>query len=159
MNELEKAIEINIIINELSSMYVEDASEIRIKNAILIAYNSLESLMNLFLSHYYFGVIRESSKDKVNHFWINILADLNFTKKVKIIEETNLLTSDITDILYKINDIRNDLAHYPHRTHKRKNSHLKYEGKNIFRDIEALRKLNTDFHLAFVQLHNAFKSK
>ncbi|MDD5292532.1 MAG: hypothetical protein PHY46_05085, partial [Candidatus Omnitrophica bacterium] len=47
--------------------------------------------------------------------------------------------------LTRINDIRNDIAHFPHRFYKRGKNHLMYNGRNIFKDVKALEDFRNDF--------------
>jgi len=137
------------ILDSLNSLLMEyNASESSILSAILNAHNSLEGALNVMICNYY--IEKNSSnnrKDKTNHFWTNILSDLGFAKKIRIIENTNLLTREMIDALYRINEIRNDLAHYPLRLTRRKKDHLLYNGKNIFKDIKALRMFYDDYYI------------
>lgn len=150
--ELNKAFERQNIIDTLqkriSKFILESPEELPIKNVIIMVHNTLESIINLLLSRYYLGKeMEKTDKNKINHFWINVLVEINFEKKVRMLQETKIFNDDVIKAFYKINDIRNDVAHYPHRMYKRKNSHLIYDGKHIFKDVEALRMFSKDFNM------------
>ena len=144
MNDLAAALEFNLIIEELEQFfpYPEKVQTLRIKNTILQIHDTVEGTMNLRIVQYYFGIKRDSN-DKVNHFWINILSNLTFAKKIELVSLIRSLSKDAIKILRNINDIRNDVAHFQ-RISKRREKYLSYEGKNIYKNIEALRKFHVD---------------
>lgn len=166
MNDLEKAIETKQIIDRLferiSKITQEEKEWLPIKNVILSAHNVLEGLLNLLLSRYYLGKdMEETDKNKVNNFWINVLVETNFAKKIRIIEEAEIFSKEnkVLSAFSKINNIRNDLAHYPHRKYKRKSNHLMYSGKHIFKDIEAIRMFSGDFDMILDSVRKVIKEQ
>jgi len=145
--------EVSLILSEVErlNIFKKDVDSLRIQNVILQTHNTLESLLNLCITNYYFGQ-EPSNKDKANHFWINILADLNFFKKISISQAAGIISKEIIDILTKINAIRNDVAHYPNRIHKRKKAHLCYNEKDIYKDSEAVKEFCSDSKKALTEL-------
>ena len=150
MNKLEEAITRQNLIESLSKnlkVFVHEEKEwLPIKNAILLVHNTLECLINLLISRYFLGKsAEEEARDKVNHFWFDVLVETNFRKRLQIIQKNELLNVATIIILEKMNDLRNDVAHYPHRSFKRKKNHLMYNKKHIYYDIEAFKEFCDDF--------------
>lgn len=150
MDILADAFTTDSILRDIESSFWnhENPAAIRIRNAILVANNSLEGYVNLCIARYYFG----KNNNQANHFWINILSSMEFSQKISVLETTKTVDAKIIKILRKINDIRNDVAHYPHRIHKRKAHHLCYNNKKILEDLEALKKFYSDFNEATTEL-------
>ena len=153
MTILKNVFAVNGILEEIEkfSVFPEDYQKIRIKNAVLQANNILEGMVNLCITRYYFD-IRKGSENQANHFWINILSTMDFAKKINVLKSINIFSEDTTKVLYKINDIRNDVAHYPHRIHKRNKHHLRYDGMKIYEDFNALLKFHSDFEKSVDEL-------
>lgn len=164
MNQLSEALERNAIIEELrsriSTFIYTDKTHILTRDVILLSHNTVEGIINLLISRYYLGKeIEKTDKNKVNSFWIDILAETAFTKKIDILKKLNILDNNDVAIkaLFRINNIRNDLVHYPHLQYKRKDNYLMYKGKHIFKDIEALRMFYSDFDLILNKALNIIK--
>ena len=160
MNELKNALEISEILKGLtaSSVFSENPENVPIKNAVLITHNRIEGFINLLVSRYFFSEEAERKEtDKVNYFWINILGNMNFMRKVGILEELSILRDDTIEKIKKINYLRNDLAHFPHRQHKRKAKHLTYGDKHIFENIDALREFSNDYELILREVSEIIK--
>jgi len=161
MNNSKTISEIDHIIKDLTSMLrpEEEEQDIKIKNAVIVAHNAIEGFLNLFLINYYFGGKIPIDDAKSNHFYINILGELDFVKKLKMLEKTESVNQKEIKAFHRINDIRNDLAHYPHRVFKRKGKHLMYLGKHIFKDIEALELFRKDCFMILDRAREIFKSQ
>ena len=157
MTELGNALEFDNIITDLNnlSLFDETAPESRVKSSIINVHNSMDAKINLILVHYYFG----NSKEKVNDFWINILNTMIFSKKLDLLKKLIKVDNKIIKILENFNIIRNELAHYPHRLHKRKSDHLKYKNKHIFKGLEGLKSLTHDLKFVSSELFNILEKR
>lgn len=96
MNKIRDVLEIQEILKGLTTFKVfkEDSENIPIKNGVLVSHGVIEGAINLLISRYFFDEKSEKSeKNKVNYFWINILGNINFMRKLEILKELNILSN------------------------------------------------------------------
>lgn len=94
----------------------------------------LENLLDLLITAYFFN--RVSSK-KSESFRNNVLAYMDFSKKVKVIKELGLIDGKIEGLIYRVNDYRVAQAHI------KKNDSLREPSKENW---DTFQRISTEAH-------------
>lgn len=68
----------------------------------------LENLLDLLIAAYFFGT---ASSEKSELFRDNVLANMDFSKKVKVVENLDLIDREVAGLIFRVNDYRVAQAH------------------------------------------------
>lgn len=112
----------------------------------------LENLLDLLITAYFFETV---SSEKSESFRSNVLANMDFSKKARVVEDLGLIGREIKGLIYRVNDYRVAQAHIkkndPLRKPNRENwdtfqlisteAHSKLATKIMMTDIELKRKV------------------
>jgi hypothetical protein len=75
---------------------------------VLDKHTILEHLLDLLIIAYFFGRV---NSDKSEIFRNSVLANMDFARKAKVLEELDLIDKDIKGLIFKVNDYRVAQSH------------------------------------------------
>jgi hypothetical protein len=115
--------------------YLESVENQIIRSEVIMDYTFLDECMSQIICDYFFGSkkgnIRLWKTKKFQRFNYYVIEKLYLLNKLDIVKELIKLPSDIIEFIYKINDLRNGLAHSFFPENLRRNKPI-YKGKSIF---------------------------
>jgi len=68
----------------------------------------LENLLDLLIAAYFFGTV---GSEKSESFRNNVLANMDFSKKAKVVKDLGLIDKETTGLIFRVNDYRVAQAH------------------------------------------------